>query len=220
MTRIPFINSVNIPWPRLQAMVLVLAMLYPGATIFADQLPFGGLAVNLGNIYRLSNAQTRSVRPENFTGGKGAGGMPANGPNAPGASRELGQGWKASPNVTIAPKTTFTLTNITGPGVIQQIWMTPAPFDKSRFYILRIYWDGETSPSVKCPVGDFFACGWGRYCQINSLPVCVNPASALNCYWAMPFRKHCRITLENLNNAPMVIYYQINYALTDVQIKD
>ena len=58
-----------------------------------------------------------------------------------------------------------------------------------RFTILRIYWDGETTPSVEVPVGDFFACGWGQYAQISSLAVCVNPGSAFNCYWEMPFRK-------------------------------
>ena len=46
-----------------------------------------------------------------------------------------------------------------------------------RFSILRIYWDGQEQPSVECPVGDFFACGWGKYAQVTSLPVCVNPAA-------------------------------------------
>ena len=65
-------------------------------------------------------------------------------------------------------------------------------------------------------MGDFFACGWGSYCQINSLPVCVNPGSAFNCYWTMPFRKGAKVTLENLDDNQMTIYYQINYTLTDV----
>ena len=94
--------------------------------------------------------------------------------------------------------------------------MTPAPLDKTRLYILRFYWDGETEPSVEVPLGDFFACGWGKYCQINSLPVCVNPGSAFNCYWIMPFRKKAKITLENLDDKDMTLYYQINYTLTDV----
>jgi hypothetical protein len=118
--------------------------------------------------------------------------------------------------VTIQGKSTFTMAEMSGPGAIQQIWMTPAPFEQSRYYILRIYWDDETDPSVECPLGDFFACGWERYCQISSLPVCVNPANALNCYWQMPFRKKCRVTLENLADHPMTIFYQINYTLTVV----
>jgi hypothetical protein len=132
------------------------------------------------------------------------------------AARDLGQGWKVSPYVRVPAKSVFTLAEITGPGAIQQIWLTPAPLNKTRSEILRFYWDDETEPSVECPLGDFFACGWGRYCQITSLPVCVNPGSAFNCYWQMPFRKKARITLENLDDDEMTIYYQINYTLTEV----
>src|SRR5207249_8931516 len=78
------------------------------------------------------------------------------------------------------------------------------------------YWDDETEPSVECPVGDFFACGWGKYCQISSMPVCVNPGSAFNCYWQMPFRKRAKVTMENLDDKDMVLYYQINYTLTEL----
>ena len=85
-----------------------------------------------------------------------------------------------------------------------------------RFSLLRFYWDDEETPSIECPVGDFFACGWGKFAQLTSLPVCVNPGSAFNCYWEMPFRRKCRITMENIADDEMVLYYQINYTLTDV----
>jgi len=84
------------------------------------------------------------------------------------------------------------------------------------FYILRIYWDDQEMPSVECPAADFFASGWGRFAQINSLPVSVNPNSGYNCFWEMPFRKRCRMTLENRHREDMTLYYQINYTLTDV----
>jgi hypothetical protein len=85
-----------------------------------------------------------------------------------------------------------------------------------RYSILRFFWDDEETPSIECPVGDFFACGWNKYAQISSLAVCVNPGSAFNCYWEMPFRRRCRITMENIAAEDMVLYYQINYTLTDV----
>lgn len=176
---------------------------------------FDGLNLNMGNLSRLSKADSRSISPENFTGEKGKGGMSMEGP-ARHAARDLGQGWKVSPFVDIKAKSTFTLAEIEGPGAIQQIWMTPAPVQSCRFYILRFYWDDETEPSIECPLGDFFACGWGKYAQISSLAVCVNPGSAFNCYWQMPFRKKAKITLENLDEANMRLYYQINYTLTDV----
>jgi hypothetical protein len=86
----------------------------------------------------------------------------------------------------------------------------------ARHFIIRIYWDGQDQPSVECPVTDFFAAGWGGFAPINSLPVCVGPNRSPNCYWEMPFRKHCRITLENRNTEDMVCYWQIDYTLTQV----
>lgn len=176
-------------------------------------MSFNGLGMNLGNLSRLSNAVTRSISPENFTGEKGKGGMATEGTGS-GPARDLGQGWKISPSVRIQPGETFTLADIDGQGAIQQIWMTPT--GHWRFSILRIYWDDQEVPSVECPVGDFFACGWGRYAQVTSQAVCVNPGSAFNCYWEMPFRKRCRITLENIAEDPMTLYYQVNYTLTEV----
>jgi hypothetical protein len=174
---------------------------------------YNGLNLSLGDLSRLSNAKTRSISPENFTGEKGRGGMATEGTGA-NAARELGQGWKVSPSIRIEPGTTFTLADIEGPGAIQQIWMTPT--GNWRYSILRFYWDDEESPSIEVPVGDFFGMGWGKYAHLNSLAVCVNPGSAFNCYWEMPFRKHCRITFENLADDAMVLYYQINYTLTEV----
>jgi len=183
------------------------------ALVPEDEKPFNGLYLNLGNLCRLSKAKTRSISPENFTGEKGKGGMAVEG-TGKNAGRELGQTWKISPSVKIQSGETFALADIKGPGAIQQIWMTPT--GKWRYSILRIYWDGETEPSVEAPVGDFFACGWGKYAQVSSLAVCVNPGSAFNCYWVMPFRKSCRITFENIDVDPMTLYYQVNYTLTDV----
>lgn len=174
---------------------------------------FNGLGIHLGNLSQLSNAETRSISPENFTGEKGKGGMATEGTGAKHA-KGLGQGWKISPSVIIKAGETFTLADISGSGAIQQIWMTPT--GNFRFSILRIYWDDQEQPSVECPVGDFFACGWGQYAQLSSLAVCVNPGSAFNCYWEMPFRKRCHITMSNIADEDMVLYYQINYTLTDV----
>jgi hypothetical protein len=174
---------------------------------------FNGIDSNMGNLYKLSDARSRSISPENFTGEKGKGGMATEGTGS-GASRDLGQGWKVSPSVKIKSKTTFTLAEIDGSGSIQHIWMTPT--GNWRYSILRFYWDDEKEPSVETPVGDFFAMGWGQYAPLSSLAVTVNPGSAFNCYWPMPFRKKCKITLENIADEDMVLYYQLDYILTDV----
>jgi hypothetical protein len=203
--------------------VLALAVIVPAAAQSDKDKGFNGLGLGLGNLSRLSKAQTRSISPENFTGEKGKAAMSTDGP-AMGAARDLGQGWKVSPYVRIPAGETFVMADVKGEGAIQQIWLTPA--GTWRHAILRIYWDGEAEPSVECPVGDFFASGWGQYAQVSSLPVCVNPGSAFNCYWEMPFRKGFRMTLENIgakpraNEAPttnqFTVYYQINYARTAV----
>ncbi len=174
---------------------------------------FNGLGMNLGNLARLSNAQSRSISPENFTGEKGKGGMATTGTGAD-CARDLGQGWKLSPSVAIHPGETFTLADIEGQGAIQQIWMTPT--GNWRYSILRIYWDDQEQPAVECPVGDFFCMGWGKFAPLSSLAVCVNPGSAFNCYWEMPFRRRARITMTNIGEEAMRLYYQINYTVTEV----
>ena len=156
------------------------------------QSNYNSLSTDLGNLFILTDAQTRSISPENVTGETGKGGMTKIGEgSASDAARDLGQGWKVNPFFVVKADSTVLLADITGPGAIQHIWMTPT--GNWRFSILRIYWDDEKDPSVEVPVGDFFACGWGRYAQISSLAVCVNPGSAFNSYWIMPFRKRCRI---------------------------
>ena len=177
------------------------------------QQAYDGLANGLSNIFRTSEAKTCSLSPENFTGEKGKGGMATEGV-ASAAARELGRGWKVNPFVNIAAGTTFTLGEITGPGSIQHIWMTPT--GNWRFSILRMYWDDETTPSVEVLVGDFFAMGLGKYAPVNSLAICVNPGSAFNSYWPMPFRRKAKITMENLDARPMRVYYQIDYTKTQI----
>ena len=167
------------------------------------------------NLFRLSNAQSRSVSPENYTGAKGGGAMcELEDGSARAAARDLGKGWKVNPFVRIPAGETFTVADITGPGAIQHIWMTPT--GSWRNTIIRFYWDDQEAPSVECPVGDFFCAGWQEYFQVSTLAVCVNPGSAFNCYWTMPFRKRCRITLENRAESEVVYYYQVDYSLGEV----
>jgi hypothetical protein len=197
--------------PVLMCLAVVFGVVVTG--VRAQKGAGNGLGMSLGNLSRLSHAKTRSISPENFAGEKGKAGMALEGTGAK-AARDLGQGWKISPSIQIKPGETFTLGDIQGSGAIQHIWMTPT--GHWRYAILRIYWDGETQPSVEVPVGDFFAAGWGTYAQISSLAICVNPGSALNSYWEMPFRRSAKITMENLDEQEMTLYYQIDYTLTDV----
>lgn len=177
--------------------------------------PFNGLNMSLGNLSRLSSAQTRSISAENPTGAVGQGGMATpDEPDSP--ARELGQGWKVRPCITVQAHETVTLAEIDGPGAIQHIWITVDPL-AWRSLILRVYWDAEATPSIETPLGDFFCNGWGVRCRVNSLPIAVNPAGGFNSYWEMPYRQQARITIENISPKAFTgFFYQITYTLTEV----
>ncbi len=195
----------------LSGAALLLAVLWVNAQ--APTSNFNGLGTTLDNLSQLSHAQSRSITAENPTGEKGKGGMATEGTNAA-AARDLGQGWKVSPSVNIPAKQTVVLAEIQGSGAIQHIRMGAR--GTWRFSILRMYWDGEKAPSVEVPLGDFFANGWGTYAAINSVPVAVNPTNSFNSFWEMPFRKSAHVTIENIDDKPVRLTYQIDYTLTDV----
>lgn len=178
-------------------------------------MSFNGAVNGMNDLTKLSHAKSRSICAENFTGEPGKGGMCEleNGV-AKECARDLGKGWKVNPYIWIEPRSTFEIASIKGMGYIQHIWMTPT--NSWRDLIIRIYWDGQSIPSVEAPLGDFFCSGWNRYSQLSSLAVCVNPGSAFNCYWQMPFRQSCRVTVENRAAVRTRLFYQIDYTLTDV----
>ena len=172
--------------------------------------PFIG---GLGALPMVKYGKSRSINMENPTGEKGRGGM---------AASFLGPSRKGSPCLrSLEPGAVVTLAEMAGPGVIQHIWITVTEKTASDCYVLRdvvlrMYWDDETEPSVETPLGDFFCCGFGRWCAVNSLPVVVNPARALNTYFPMPFRKKAKITIENQHAAVVPgFFYQVDYCLYD-----
>lgn len=166
------------------------------------------------NLPLLSSARTRSISAENPTGEAGAGARAV--PYADNPASALGQGWKVRPCIDLPGQESTTLAEIEGPGIIQHIWITVS--EKAyRDCILRFYWDGETNPSIETPLADFFALGHGMRYHVNSLMVAVNPSGGMNCYWPMPFRRSCKIAIENQHEDVIKgFFYQITYALQDV----
>jgi hypothetical protein len=175
---------------------------------------FNGLGLHLGNLHQLSNARTRSISAENFTGEKGKGGMATEGTGA-GASRDLGRGWKVSPSIVIKPKEEREVANIAGPGAIQQIWMTthrqlamghPSHLlgrldhaqrrvPRRRLLRLRL---GQVRPRLVAP---------GLRQSRQRVQLLLDHALP-HADVASP----CRTWMTK----DMVLYYQINYTLTDV----
>lgn len=141
------------------------------------------------DVTRISNATSFAFSPENPDGRRGGGtqGGPHDKLNA---CRE------------IAPGETITLMDMDGPAMLESMWFGG---NNGWNMILRIYWDGCENPSVEAPLSAFFAYPFhsnvtdmnGNYPSFSSAAVMAAPCRGFNCYWQMPFLRHCRITLEN-----------------------
>jgi hypothetical protein len=216
----PSLASRTTVYARASFVASVLITFLPCLSAHSQSLSSGGLS----ELPLLGNAETRMVSPENPTGEKGKGAMAVPNPRDPTVpfskpAEGLGRGWKVNPFFKVGPHQTVTLMDVSGPGTIQHIWMTTAPtFEgNGRAGVLRFYWDGESSPSVEVPLTDFFAIGHDKFAPVNSLAVVDIPATGLNCYWPMPFRKHARITFTNdADDEPPLLGFQITYALTPI----
>ncbi|HEY6337903.1 MAG TPA: glycoside hydrolase family 172 protein [Candidatus Sulfotelmatobacter sp.] len=115
---------------------------------------------------------------------------------------------------TIAPGETLTLLDEAGPGLITHLWVTIASDDPHHLkaLVLRMYWDGETSPSVEAPIGDFFGLGLGDYFLYQSVPLMVGSDKALNSFFPMPFQKHARVTVTNDGSKKVdAFYFNLDY---------
>ncbi|MGH8238249.1 MAG: DUF2961 domain-containing protein, partial [Steroidobacteraceae bacterium] len=114
----------------------------------------------------------------------------------------------------IGPGETRTIATIGGAGIIKHVWITiatPEPYHLKKI-VLRMYWDGEQSPSVEAPIGDFFGLGLGEYFTYESAPLSVGSQRALNCYFPMPFSNGARITVTNEGDRPIdAFYYNLDY---------
>ncbi|HET9801872.1 MAG TPA: glycoside hydrolase family 172 protein, partial [Candidatus Acidoferrum sp.] len=114
----------------------------------------------------------------------------------------------------IAPGATLDLLDVSGPGVITHIWITiasPEEFHLKKL-VLRMSWDGEVTPSVEAPIGDFFGLGLGQYFLYQSVPLMVSPDKALNSFFPMPFQKRAHITVTNEGKQKVdAFYFNIDY---------
>jgi hypothetical protein len=111
--------------------------------------------------------------------------------------------------ISVKSGETATLFDARGPGEIRHIWITMATPEAYHLkkVVLRMYWDGETEPSVEAPIGDFFGLGLGTYTVFHSALVTVAPDKALNAYFPMPFRVRGRITVTNEGSQDISDFY-------------
>ena len=170
-----------------------------GVFVFLSALAFGQHSSPLGGLSNLSDAVTRRASSADRSGGN--------------------DDW-----VEVKAKSTATLAELKGAGSIKHVWFTinsPSPFHL-RELVLRMYWDGETEPSVEVPIGDFFGTGFEyedipgghrgqKYQSWVSLPITVQDR-AMNCYFEMPFGSGARITITNDGTQVVPnLYFHIDY---------
>lgn len=126
-----------------------------------------------------------------------------------------GKPWeKLNAYLRVEPGETVTLVDTDGPGMLTHFWIGG---HHTRGFILRIYWDNNPFPSVEAPLSSFFGYGYdenlydrdGKHITLNSSRILLAPCHGYNCYWEMPFRKHCRVTLENRDYETLLTFYMI-----------
>ena len=157
-------------------------------------------------LYELKNIRSYAANAENPGGEPSMGGV-------------RGGGHKGCPCVQwVKPSQVVTLLDVKGCGTVRHIWLTFPPYhpDLYRGLVIRMYWDGQETPSVEAPVGDFFGVAHARYRQFSSELVCVQSSNGLNSWIPMPFKKSARITVENDSDRTFsVLFYQVDFTLGD-----
>ncbi len=155
---------------------------------------------------------SRSISFENLSGAPGESGK---------AESLLGTGRKGAPMQMFEPDSMFVLCDISGPGTIRHIWMTGMRAQEDiRNIIIRAYWEGQSHPSIECPIGDFMGYAHGRVMAYQSAVHSCGKNNAMNIWLPMPFTKRARITLTNEGKNKVPLYYQIDYTTGDTHPDD
>jgi hypothetical protein len=120
---------------------------------------------------------------------------------------------------TFKPGQARFIAEIQGVGCIKHIWMTMSSRDPlvARKVILRMWWDGETQPSVEVPIGDFFGIGHGILKNFWSLPLTMSPSNGrgFNCFFPMPFAESAAVQITNETTEDFVLFFYIDYETYD-----
>jgi len=150
---------------------------------------------------------SRSICFENPTGAPGQGGK---------AASKLGVGRKGAPAIDLKAGQAVQLCDIEGPGTIRHIWITgPRSPVSLRSLVIRAWWDGQTHPSIECPLGDFMGFAHGKVMPYFSAVHSLGKNAGMNLWLPMPFPKRAKITLTNEGKETVPLFYQIDYTVQD-----
>lgn len=116
--------------------------------------------------------------------------------------------------VDIPPGQTLRLCDLEGPGRIVRFWLTLPVLGRGpvlKTAVLRMYWDGEESPSVEAPLGDFFGATFGKPLNLVSAYLVIAGGAYL-CRFEMPFHTRAIIEIHNESTRPLrYLFFQIGY---------
>lgn len=109
--------------------------------------------------------------------------------------------------IAIPPGATVVIADVKGPAEIVSLWCTVASPDKQylRRTLLRFSWDGEASPSVEVPLGDFFGTGF-RYKHYIT-PFLGMSSGGFYCNLPMPFNSSARVEVVNETGQEINSFY-------------
>jgi len=158
---------------------------------------------NQKSLFEYADVQTRWSSPENPNGIAGKGG------------RENNRA-KGHPYDSIPAGKSLDLLDISGPGLINRIWITIDDRTPEMLRALRIdmYWDDESKPAVSVPLGDFFGVGLGRLTAFQNVFFASPEGRSFNCYIPMPFRKSAKIIVRNESGKGIrKIFFDIDYSV-------
>lgn len=185
------------------ALALVLAATVTFVLALASSASGAGMpSTTVDDLYRMSDAETRWISPENPTGAKGAGG-------------KANRGAKGAAFIVVKPGETAVLADIQGAGIIHRMWLSgtiPRNPEQRRLVRLEMYWDGTAKPAVACPIGDFFGVGLGLAVPFESALFSNPEGRSFNFTIPMPYRKGARMLLVNESKAHALVWYDINYS--------
>jgi hypothetical protein len=104
---------------------------------------------------------------------------------------------------------TTTIASLQGPGEITHLWTTIDSPDENHLknIVIRIYWDGNSFPSVECPIGDFYGLGHGKYYYFDNPVQAIGTDKGMNAFWPMPFAKSARVEISNESDVPVPKFY-------------
>lgn len=140
----------------------------------------------------------------------------------PGVRRKRAATWDRSGRnddfVRVPAGETVVLAEDEGPGQLTHVWLTLRTADLwwGRHLVLRAYWDGEDSPSVEVPLGDFLGAGNAVVAPFSSALLAAAPRDGLafHCWFPMPFADGFRLTVENQGPLPVLaLYVHVDYEL-------